>query len=395
MVLSNLAPINVLELSLVEIANCDIAELNLCAAYGLPGIKKINAEKLVNRLDEWAYHVRVEICRHLYRLDPRSTAPPTEFSYENSVARFLCYYLLQVLQEDCGVAYHPDRKFNPDFCHPEDLFIHGIVDENGKGGTCASMPVVYVAVARRLGFPVSLVETKGHFFFRWEDDKGTVLQWEHPKLNLWVPPDRFNVEGSGEGIAYYDDSHYVQWPELWNEADTAHGRYLKSLTNVEAFASFLIQRAECFYEAGLWQECIQSIEMGRTLALDDPRYEWLHAKRLHERQQFRQRIEDMDRLQREGERRRDPQRLTSHHIESCCCADCRAARKKMEASQGPPHGDSCQCFHCQEARAKAAKPKGVPGHNDFCQCSMCILKRMMPTDSFPQTNPGCPSEFSA
>ncbi len=260
--LRDLVPTEVLELSPAEIACCDIAELNLCAAHGLPGIECVDAGKLLNRLDDWSYQVRVDICQHLYRLDPRSKRPPTQFSHGNSLARFLCWHLLQVLQKDCGVAYHPDRKFNPDFCHPEDLFIHGIVEADGKGGTCGSMPVVYVAVAKRLEFPVHLVETKGHLFFRWEDSKGTRLQWVHPKLNLWIPPDRFNVEGSGEGIAYYDDAFYVQWPELWNENDAAHGRYLKSLTNVDAFASFLVQRAECFYEAGQWQQCIQSIENG-------------------------------------------------------------------------------------------------------------------------------------
>ncbi len=391
MVLRNLAPTDAIELSLAEIANCDIAELNLCAAHSLPGIDGVDADKLLNRLDEWAYQVRVEICRHIYRLDPRSTAPPTEFSYGNSLARFMCWHLLQVLQEDCGVAYHPDRKFNPDFCHPEDLFIHGIVDENGQGGTCASMPVVYVAVAKRLGFPVSLVETKGHLFFRWEDDKGTLLNWEHPKLALWVPPDRVNVEGSGEGIAYYPDSFYVQWPELWNENDAAHGRYLKSLTNVEAFANFLVQRAECFYEAGKWQQCVQSIEMARKLTPDDPRYEWLHAKRLMEWQRWLQQIVDADHRRLESPRQRDPLQIAlKSHSETCTCTHCREARREAETNQSPPHGDYCQCFNCREVRSKQPNPSGMLGHNPFCECEMCLQRRMMPTEPQSWTNPRWP-----
>ncbi len=392
--LRDLVPTEVLELSPAEIACCDIAELNLCAAHGLPGIECVDAGKLLNRLDDWSYQVRVDICQHLYRLDPRSKRPPTQFSHGNSLARFLCWHLLQVLQKDCGVAYHPERKFNPDFCHPEDLFIHGIVEADGKGGTCGSMPVVYVAVAKRLEFPVHLVETKGHLFFRWEDSKGTRLQWVHPKLNLWIPPDRFNVEGSGEGIAYYDDAFYVQWPELWNENDAAHGRYLKSLTNVDAFASFLVQRAECFYEAGQWQQCIQSIEMARKLTPDDPRYEWLHAKRLAEWQRWRQQIVVAECRRLEAPRQRDPlQTALKSHPETCTCAHCRETRREAEANQGPLHGDYCQCFSCQEARQKRANPVGIPGHNPFCECVMCLQRRTMPSESQSWTNPRWPSEF--
>jgi hypothetical protein len=104
----------------------DIALLNLWAASGLPGTEKLNINSILNTLDEWAERVQWEIWRHIYRLDPRTALPLTEFNYGNSLGRFFCWYLLQVLQEDCGVAYHPDRKFNPDFCQPEDVFIHGM-----------------------------------------------------------------------------------------------------------------------------------------------------------------------------------------------------------------------------------------------------------------------------
>ncbi len=38
------------------------------------------------------------------------------------------------------------------------LFIHGLL--TGFGGTCVSMPILYLAIARRLGYPLKLVETK-------------------------------------------------------------------------------------------------------------------------------------------------------------------------------------------------------------------------------------------
>jgi len=77
---------------------------------------------------------------------------------------------------------------------------------------------------------VFLVETRGHLFFRWEDTRGTLLQWPGVADSFWVPPDRFNVEGSGEGIAFYPDAHYMKWPQLWKESDFQHGRYYYSAT---------------------------------------------------------------------------------------------------------------------------------------------------------------------
>ena len=150
-----------------------------------------------------------------------------------------------------------------------DLFIHGIIDENGKGRTCASMPVVYVAVGRRLGLPLYLVQTRGHLFFRWDDSVGTTIHWQNTDLKLWIPPDRFNVEGSGEGIAYYSDAHYIQWPELWKEHDFEHGRYLRSMTPKEESADFLVQRAECWRELGNRAECEKAIYNASQMETDD------------------------------------------------------------------------------------------------------------------------------
>ncbi len=45
------------------------------------------------------------------------------------------------------------------------------------------MPVLYVAIGRRLGYPLELVTTKGHVFACWEDSN-----------------DRFNIEGTNEGL---------------------------------------------------------------------------------------------------------------------------------------------------------------------------------------------------
>ncbi len=271
------------------LASEDVVLLNLAAAQGLPGTEAIDVLQYLDKLDDWADRVRIETLRHMYRFDPQCQQPPSEYSYGNSLGRFCCYLLLQVLQEDCGVVYNPDRKFDPDFHDPADVFVHGILDENGGGGTCATMPVIYVAVGRRLGYPLKLVETREHLFFRWDDPRGTLVEWASPKTEFWIPPDRFNVEGSGEGILYHPDSHYIKWPHLWQEVDFSHGRYLRSLTPTEEFGSFVVLRGECFWELGQMDEALKAYYYARKLVPEDQRYDWLHAKRTREYEQWRER----------------------------------------------------------------------------------------------------------
>jgi hypothetical protein len=243
------------------------------------------------------------------------------------------------------------------------------------------MPVIYVAVGRRLGYPLRLVQTKEHLFFRWDDPRGTIIKWDHPRMEFWIPPDRFNVEGAGEGIAFYADWHYIQWPHLWKEADFEHKCYLRSLSRKEELADFLIQRAECFYELGNCNECIKAIYFARQLAPNDRRYEWLHAKRTKEIQDHEAAIDRM--LEMLQDRRAARQSLPGvlGHSRNCCCLKCEELRDIAQSRPVAPHGVSCQCFHCRKAREAAEQPIGVLGHPAICQCAGCIHQRNLPQPS--------------
>lgn len=189
------------------LAKLEVGALNLMCAVGLPGAEDLDVAKYLDWLDDAAHQVDLSIRRHKHRWD---TFPST---YNNSPGYFCCYHLLQTLQENLGVKYNPARItdsdfqnplcINPDFSDSRDLFIHGMM--NGPGGTCASMPVIYVAVGRRLGFPLKLVEAPGHLFLRWEDLQGERFGF----------PERFNIEGAGEGISSFPDDFYRTWPRAW------------------------------------------------------------------------------------------------------------------------------------------------------------------------------------
>ncbi|MFN0054165.1 MAG: hypothetical protein ACKV0T_18460 [Planctomycetales bacterium] len=349
-------------MQIAGVDSCDILTRNYCAARGLPGTENSTPDIWFPKRDQWVGRIKFEICRHLYRFNSPAKQVPTQYSHGNSLGRFFCWYMLQVLQLHCGVRYHPDRRFKPDFCQPRDVFAHGIMDNDGEGGTCASMPVVYVSVGRALGFPLYLVETRGHAFFRWDDPQGTTIRWTNPNLVLWIPPERFNVEGSGEGIAFFSDSYYTQWPELWTEIDIRHGMYLRSMTPKEELAAFLIERGECNWDLGNKTEALKSYFFARQLAPDDERYKWVHAKRSYEFQQWENSQREFDRLDHEIQRiTREAER-----------------RRRLPGVDDFGHGPSCQCFHCRQSREAAQQQNGVPGHPPNCPCPGCFMQRQLP-----------------
>ncbi len=356
-------------LSICGLDRYDILTLNYFAARGLPGTEKSSLDAWLDRQKIFGDYLKFEIRRLLPLFNPRAEEP-TPASYGNSLARFFCWHMLRILQLHCGVKYHPERKFNPDSCKLQDIFVHGIMDEDGEGGCCASMPVVYVSMGRYIGLPVYLVETRGHAFFRYDSPKGTAICWKNPDLNLWIPPARCNIEGSGEGIAFYSDDYFKLKPIPWEKSDYEHGRYLLSKTPKQEFAGFLIERGECFWELGNKVEALKAYYYANQLCPDDPRYKWIYGKRSHECL-----ISEADREFEEEFRRQEKRRIPGApgHSKYCECAQCRVWRENPVPV--PPHGDSCQCADCRRAREAATQPVGMFGHPPSCKCPGCAAQR--------------------
>jgi hypothetical protein len=228
----------------------DIALLNLVAGQGLPGAEGMDVGRCLAELDRWARRARAETDRNFYRFRRN----PAEF--DNSEGYFRMLMLAVVVCEDFGVHYNSDRIGTPQatvsgdgfFADSRDLFLHGLLGKR-RTGTCSSMPVLYVALARRLGYPVFLVTTKGHLFARWEGGG-----------------ERFNVECTGRGMNRYDDAHYRHWPfELSDQEIRANG-YLRSLGPAGELAVFLSLRGACLGEAGRLDEARQCYAQAASLA---------------------------------------------------------------------------------------------------------------------------------
>ena len=167
-----------------------------------------------------------------------------------------------MLQRQCGVRYNPkwqgirpDGEIPRDFGRDSrDIFIHAIVD--GVGGTCGSLPALYVAVGRRLGYPLTLVKAARHLFARWDDPEG-----KH-----WFHRERFNIEASGPGVHMLPDEHYLNWPHSLDEKDLQAGIFLKSLPPREELAEFLATRGHCLVGNGRLQDAADAFAEASRLA---------------------------------------------------------------------------------------------------------------------------------
>ena len=233
-----------------EVARVNIARMNLLCAQGLPGATELDLNRYLNLIDDWANRVRQETERHQYRFKRN----PAEFEHSEGFFRMLM--LTVVLAEDFGVHYDPKRRSDPAaasvndgfFADSRDVFLHGLLGPERRG-TCSSLPVLHVAVGRRLGYPLKLVTTKGHLFLRWEGGG-----------------ERFNVESAGEGLNKFDDAYYRRWPYKVTDEEMATQGYLKSLSRAEELAVFLSIRGLCLREAGRMKEAEESFAAATRLA---------------------------------------------------------------------------------------------------------------------------------
>ena len=178
-------------------ANSDIAVLNLACCADLGGkAGEPDTDAALAELDNWAGTIRRETARNYHRY----LADPAEFGSE---AGWKLAMMCSVLGQDLRIRYDPEladeaTQTAPDsvfFRDPSRVFLTGLLGKD-RVGTCSSLPVLYVALGRRLGYPLHLVCAKNHLFLRWDDGNGT----------------KVNLEAScNGGFLSYPDDHYRKW----------------------------------------------------------------------------------------------------------------------------------------------------------------------------------------
>jgi hypothetical protein len=248
-----------LALSPAQLDQCDIGLMNLLCAYGLPGAEDLNVDECLKTLDGWTQRVSEETQRHEYRFNEH----PEQF--RNSLGYYRMMMLGTVLVQDLGIQYNPDlalpqmdgqRPTMASGTDSKDIFIHGLLNGNHYG-TCASMPVLVVAIGRRLGYPVNLAGAKLHLYARYEDYNGK----------------HFNVEPTvTEGFFTPSDDDYKSGNGRFPATDEEIKEYgwLRPLSNKEALSEFLDNRGICLGDANRYDEARQMFILSASYAPDTP-----------------------------------------------------------------------------------------------------------------------------
>jgi hypothetical protein len=223
---------HLLELPPDELAKVDIAEMNLLCAKGLPGVPDFDIAGSLAILDQWSDHVDSETRRNWHRFKDNPE------DYHNSEAEFRMGMLITVLQQDYGVQYDPDlipfakpNQHGPEIdraflTNPGNVFLVELLNGH-RAGSCASMPVLYTAVARRLGYPVKLSRAKDHLFVRWDRGNGASY---------------LDVEGASMGFSTHTDDFYKKWPQPISDEEIKSGQYLNSFTPSQELSVFMATR---------------------------------------------------------------------------------------------------------------------------------------------------------
>lgn len=210
-----------------ERAKLDIILTNLVCASDLPKAEGMNIPYCLRTVDRMAAEVADKTACRLpfYRKHSHR--------WGNSEGRFRIHQMVSVLGTHFNVRYNPAKIPLDVPLETPDSFVFGIIQ--GDGGTCATLPVLYAAVGRRLGYPLKLVSAMGkewgHVFARWDDPAG----------------ERFNIEINNEGFGgprdeHYLDGRFVPGGTIDNRDWLRSGTILKSLTPDEEVALFLSQR---------------------------------------------------------------------------------------------------------------------------------------------------------
>ena len=212
-----------------QLGKYDIARLNLICAQGLPGAENLKIAAQLKKLDEWTAWVKREVEKNMYRYHRAPENFPSE-------AYFRVAMMVTVTKQDFKCVYNPERGIDPQnpepaetfFANSQDLFIHGFLGKEDPTGTCASFPVLFTAIGRRLDLPIKLVTSPQHLFCRYDNGK-----------------ERFNIETTYGGMSSKDDDYYRNWPRKIDKASEDANGHLKSLTPKGELAAFLSSRRAC------------------------------------------------------------------------------------------------------------------------------------------------------
>lgn len=235
-----------------ELGRLDVAAVNLACAEGLPGAPTpAQVAECIDRLDHYARSVADYTEKRMGEFRSRPDR------YDGSLGKFRMVCMVDLLRGLFGVRYNEAKIPEEVPLDTADTFIHGAL--LGEGGTCASLPVVYTAVGRRLGYPLKLVmtqtKTAGHLFVRWDEPNGERFNFEANNTSCDSPSDDDYRKGREHGPMPPDAERY--------------GCCLVSLSPRQELSDFMAQRGHRWLELGNSREATNSFAWSLSLSPSD------------------------------------------------------------------------------------------------------------------------------
>jgi hypothetical protein len=212
----------------------DLAEVNLACAEGLLGSEHINHDECIDRLNHYARCA----AHYTERRMPEFRERPDIYDGSEAIFRIVC--MITLLQKQFGIRHNQAKRPTEARLATEDVFISGALI--GDGGTCASLPVVYATVGRRLGYPLKLVTCRSHRFVRWDEPGG----------------ERFNIEVNDNGTDTPPDYYYRQGEYAITAEEERDFCFLRSCTPRMELADFLAQRGHLWLDLGNHRKATES-----------------------------------------------------------------------------------------------------------------------------------------
>lgn len=233
-----------LALSDEQLEGADLVVVNLAVARGIPSLANLDVARYRRTGDDWSKQFAADLpgWEQMFRRAPER--------FKNDVRFFRVGQLAGFLGHVAGIKYIEDQRkaTTVRYTNPADLFLNGVIDT--RRGTCGNMAALHVAIARRLGWPVSLACVAGHFVSRYDD--GEVVH---------------NIEMSRVEQGTYasdPDAVYVEKFKLPKRAVEC-GSDLRRLTMREMIGAFLSLRGRHRIDIGLRLEADADYSLSRAI----------------------------------------------------------------------------------------------------------------------------------
>ncbi len=142
-----------------ELARIDPVVVNLVVLSCIPEYSDIDIAHYVRQVDQWAADIRRGLDHAL------ATGARSEPAYRHDPDLWKAGGMaVAIAGQSIGVTYTAERLDETDLSQ---LFLPGRID--ARRGTCSNMPVLYLAIAHRLGWPLRAVVSRNHMWTRWDD----------------------------------------------------------------------------------------------------------------------------------------------------------------------------------------------------------------------------------